>query len=254
VRPSVRAAFVPFTAPLEGVVRWLYLDVKGLVTTAIGNLVDPIEYALDLPMVYSGTNIPAPREAIRREWERVKAHPTAARQGHRVLDAETSLRLTDAGIAFVVDRRLALNVSILRKRFPEWDEWPADAQLATLSMAWACGPMFAFPSLTAALRDRDWKQAADDCRMRTEGNPGLIPRNAANKSLYLAAARLDRDDEQVTWRVLTAVDARLWPARPVAAAPAANDVDVDAPVTIDGGTVHPRVDLSYDRDPPDDAA
>lgn len=253
MRPDVRACFVPFTASLEGVVRWMYLDVKGLVTVAIGNLIDPVEAALNVPFVYSGTDIPAPPEAIRREWERVKAHPAAARQGHRVLDAETSLRLTDAGIDVVVSRRLALNESILRERFPDFDEWPADAQLATHSMAWACGPHFRFPELERALRAHDWKRAADECRMRTEGNPGLVPRNYANKALYLAAARLDRDDELVTWSVLTAVDAKLWPARPVAPK-AAND---NEPATIDGGIVHPRVPLPFvvrDDDEPPDAA
>lgn len=253
MKQAVRDAFVPFTSALEGVIPFMYLDVLGLVTTAIGNLIDPVETALDVPFTVKGTDLPASREAIRREWERVKAHPTAARQGHRVLALETSLRLTPAGIDFVVARRLALNVAILRQRFPEWDTWPADAQLATLSMAWACGPHFNFPALATALRSRDWKAAADHCRMRTEGNPGLVPRNYANKALYLAAARLDRDDDAVTWSVLTAIDAKLWPARPVVQRDTkpANDTD---PVVIDGGTVHAAPILSYDRDPPDDAA
>lgn len=250
MRPDAHACFVPFTSALEGVVRWMYLDVKGLVTVAIGNLIDPVETALDVPFVYSGTEIRAPEAAIRREWERVKAHPTAARQGHRVLDAETSLRLTDAGIDYVVSKRLSLNDSILRQRFPDFDDWSADAQLATHSMAWACGPYFRFPDLENALRAHDWKAAADRCRMRTEGNPGLVPRNYANKALYLAAARLDRDDELVTWSVLTAIDPRLWPARPKSP-PAAND---NAPVRIDGGTVTqiPLPELP-ERDPSDAA-
>lgn len=35
-------AFLDFTIPLEGKVSSMYLDVKGLVTTGIGNLVDQI--------------------------------------------------------------------------------------------------------------------------------------------------------------------------------------------------------------------
>jgi hypothetical protein len=49
VRESVRAYFPILTAPLEGVCTWPYLDSRGLVTTGIGDLVDPIELALPLP-------------------------------------------------------------------------------------------------------------------------------------------------------------------------------------------------------------
>jgi len=49
----------------------------------------------------------------------------------------TSLRLTPEGIHQLVARKLALNHEILESRFPDINEWPADAQLATHSMSWA---------------------------------------------------------------------------------------------------------------------
>lgn len=249
MRASVRDNFVPFTAPLEGVVRWFYADVKGLITIAIGNLVDPVESALSLAMVHKGTDIPASQADIRADWLRVKSDPNAARLGHRSVEALTNLRLTDAGVDAVVNKRLALNDQILRTRFPDFEKWPADAQLATHSMAWACGPYFRFAKLEAALKLRDFSTAATECYMNTTGNPGLVPRNGANKALYNAAADPNRDDDAVTWSVLTAQNAKLWPARP------ANDT---APLVEPGSVIRPPLPpwpMSRDDDePPPDAA
>lgn len=250
MRASVRENFVAFTGPLEGVVRWFYADVKGLITIGIGNLVDPVESALGLAMVHKGTDIPASVEAIRADWQRVKDDPNAARRGHRSVEALTALRLTDVGLDSLVGWRLRSNDDILRKRFPEFEEWPADAQLATHSMAWACGPYFRFPRLEAALKARDFSTAATECYMNTTGNPGLVPRNAANKALYRAAADPNRDDDVITWSYLTLVDAKLWPRREPQPKPANDTTPLVEPGTILHMTPLPEIP---ERDP-DDAA
>lgn len=187
MRSSVRLAFVEFSARFEGVVPWMYLDVLGLVTVGIGNLVDPISAALSLPFVRPDGS-PATRDEIAAEWQRVKSHPTAAKQGHRVLKGVTSLRLTPEGIERVVYGKLDLNEAELRRRFPAWDSWPADAQLATHSMAWACGAWFRFPRLADALNALDFEEAERQCRINEKGNPGVAPRNIANKAMYRNAA------------------------------------------------------------------
>lgn len=189
MKPSVRAAFVWFTAPLEGIVRHMYLDVKGLVTVAIGNLIDPVSMAVALPFRKAG-GVLATRAEITAEWERLKADPHAARMGHRYAAKLTTLRLSDDSIADIVSTKLEANDSLLRARFPEWEQWPADAQLATHSMAWACGPAFRFPLLEDALRARDFGTASVECRMDERGNQGLVPRNIANRVLYLNAAHV----------------------------------------------------------------
>jgi hypothetical protein len=77
----------------------------------------------------------------------------------------------------------------LAKRFPGYEAWPADAQLGTLSLSWACGPAFAFPKCAAALNARDFVTAAVECFMPEEKTiSGLRPRNVANKLLFLNAA------------------------------------------------------------------
>ncbi len=223
MKDSVRAAFVTFSAPLEGVVPWLYLDVRGLVTIAIGVLVDPLPYALTLPLRRPDGSL-ADRGEIEAEWRWVKQHPDLARLGHRAAERATTLRLDAAGVDEVVGTKLATIAAELLQRFDGFADWPADAQLATLSMAWACGPAFRFPRLEQALRDRDFDAAARECTISEAGNPGVKPRNTANRLLYRNAA--------IVQGAHLDPDALYWPAT----------VDINArtdePVVIDGGTVH----------------
>ena len=190
MRDSVRSAFVRFTTAYEGCVPWMYQDVKGLVTVAIGNLIDPIQYAAPLPFVDRVTGALAQRDDIMREWMRVKNDASLARLGHRAAERVTNLRLNAAGIEFVVSRKLDQNDQHLRGRFPYFEEWPACSQLGAHSMAWAAGPSFRFPRLEIALRAEDWATAATECHLNEAGNPGLKPRNVANKVLFLNAARV----------------------------------------------------------------
>lgn len=243
MRDAVRDRFVEFTADMEGVVPWLYQDIKGLVTVAIGNLVDPIQYALPLPFLKpDGT--PAARDEIAAEWLRVKNHPSLAKWGHRAAEQVTTLRLDDAGVQLVVSRKLAQNVDHLRRRFREWDEWPACAQLATLSMAWACGPAFQFPMLAAVLNAQDFAEAARHCHINETGNPGIIPRNKRNKLLYLNAARVrdyKLDPDYLNWS--TDLDVREKPTQPAVDNPASSP-------TIAPTTDIVRARLFTDDDPP----
>lgn len=189
MRPVVRYCFVAFSARFEGVCKWMYLDIDGAVTTAIGNLIDPLPAVLP-PFVRRSDGAPATRAEIVAEWQRVKAHPTAARAGAYALESFTALRLTDDGVAEVVRRKLDEMDAHVARRFPGYEGWPADAQLATLSLAWACGPAFRFPSLERALHGEDFAAASRECRMDDSANPGLTPRNAANRGLFANAARI----------------------------------------------------------------
>lgn len=253
MRLSVRDAFVGFTAPLEGVVPWMYADVKGLVTTAIGNLIDPIQYALPLPWLHQDGSA-ASRDEIAAEWLRVKQDPNAARRGHRYTEGITRLRLDAAGVDLVVSRKLAQNAQHLKARFPEWDEWPADAQLATLSMAWACGPAFRFPRLEAELRARRFDMAAGECHIDTTGNPGIVPRNRANIALYRNAAKVvayKLDPEGLIWPEVLDDGAETVPEMPNPASEPTIYVVPPEEVTGSGPTIHR---LRYEPEPDDDDA
>jgi GH24 family phage-related lysozyme (muramidase) len=49
---SVRDAFYDFNAPMEGVVSWMYLDIKGFVTVGVGNLLPDADSAAALPFIH----------------------------------------------------------------------------------------------------------------------------------------------------------------------------------------------------------
>lgn len=201
MRQVVKDFFLSFSERFEGAVTWMYLDILGLVTTGIGNLIDPnqpgsgnylmSDAALSLPWVYKDTGEAASRDDVVAEWMKVKLNPTAAHDGHRVLEKVTNLRLTESAIKQLVGSRLQQNYQyMVAKHFPDFDSWPAEAQLATLSMAWACGANWPalFGNCKKQLLALDFANAAVSCHMNDTHNAGLVPRNAANKTLFETAA------------------------------------------------------------------
>lgn len=189
IHPSVRAQFVAFSSPLEGVIPWMYLDVKRLVTTAIGVLIDPLPLAVALPWRRSDGTRASPDE-IRDDWQRVKGRPELAVQGAAAAGRVAQLRLSAADVEAVTLAKLDQMAAALVRDFPAFSSWPPDAQLATLSLVWAVGTALpsGWPRLTAALRAQDWDRAAVECLIRTDGNPGVAPRNHKNVALYRSAA------------------------------------------------------------------
>lgn len=113
-----------------------------------------------------------------------------AQKGHRAARPFCNLRLLEKDIDALANRRLLENEKILNLAFPKFQEFPADAQLAICSMAWAMGAFFfrKWPKFMKAVNAQDWNQAAADCLMKTAGNPGLKPRNEANVKLFHTAA------------------------------------------------------------------
>mgnify|MGYP006266444431 CR=1 FL=1 len=203
MRASVLQAFPGFTAGFEGRLPFMYTDNKGLVTTGVGNLIDPIAAALVLPWKRSDGN-DASQDEISAEWHKVKdAYPAVQSTADRSL---ATLHLEPADIDRLVASKAKSNEDVIRGQLPGYDSWPADAQLAILSMAWAQGPSFhSWPHLLVALgaSTPDFLAAAgnpgnasSDTGARGQawlndvGNPGLRPRNLANKVLFQNAARV----------------------------------------------------------------
>jgi hypothetical protein len=196
--PSVRSGFRKFSEQFEGLVPHMYLDVKGLVTVAVGNLIEPVEEAVKLPFRFKSkpgilaTGSAATPEQIKAEWERLKANASLTHRVATAFEPLTDLELSDESINTLILDKLASHEDFLKRQ--PWaggfDTWPADAQLGVLSMAWAMGPAGPgqFPHFRASCQRQDFATAAKECKMDETGNPGLAPRNRANFTLFSNAA------------------------------------------------------------------
>ncbi len=199
MRDRVREEFVPFTIALEGgFITWMFPDIEGKVSTGFGLLLEPVAMALALPWLRADGEL-ASREEIVADWATVKNYPGAARNGHKSVEKIARLRLDRNGLYEAFQGKMNQHDAYLRRRFPEFEEWPSDAQLGLHSMAWACGAgawdagnPVGFPKMAKALLVRDFLGAADESHMNEwdDGvyNAGLVPRNKANKLLFRNAA------------------------------------------------------------------
>lgn len=215
MRQAVRDAFAAFSRPLEGWCNWPYLDEEGYVTTGMGDLIDPMSLSLVLPWQFRGSGAPATRVQVATDWARVKALQAYRKEGgySSVFKDSAVLVLSDAGIEILSSMKLDGNDTYLAASFPGYINWPADAQLALNSMAWALGRAFRpeFPRFAAAVDALDFQTAAGKlgdanvdvtCRgqawMEDSANPGLRRRNVENKVLFqnaaiIVAGKLDCD-------------------------------------------------------------
>jgi len=195
---SVQSAFPSFSTQFEGRVPFMYLDVLGLVTVGVGNLIDPVQTAQALPFQFRNKpGIPNPGaratpDQIAAEWQALKNNPSLKTKGYKACDPIAQLELADDAIDALIMERLGKNEAFLKRQqwFIGFDNWPADAQLGLLSMAWAMGPggPGGFSKFRSACQNLDFNGAAAECKMNEAGNPGLIPRNNANFTLFSNAA------------------------------------------------------------------
>ena len=204
---SIRDYWVTFNAPLEGVVNWLYLDRRGWVSSGIGNKMDQTPQELSAPSGQEraaslrlanevtwthGENGPvASEDEVAAAWDAVKARLDLADDGHLAFEKLTDLRLSPDEINTLVLRKLDQMEQVLvgRPEFTSFDSWPANAQLAALSMCWALGPMFRFPSFQAHAANQNWPGCADECAFGPhEGT--IIVRNALDRDHFLLAQRV----------------------------------------------------------------
>lgn len=206
MRAAVRAAWVDYNKNLEGVLTGMYADKLGLVTTGMGNLIDPIALALTLPWTLPN-GASASKEQISSAWMAVKNDPQCAVRGWQYafrLPGNT-LRLSPTAVDDLIDKRLDANDASLKRRFPHFESWPADAQLAVHSMVWAMGLgrlLQKFPKCCKALDASDFVGAAKECKMVPEEG-SLITRNKLNFTLLHNAATCaadGADPELLVWQ------------------------------------------------------
>lgn len=160
MHPTVRQQWYNLNAPIEGATPFLYLDTKGLVTTALGLMLPNIAAAEKLPWV-NPDGTPATPEAIDAAFRTVHAMPAGRTASYYA--SATTIRLTQGAMEASALATLDEYAGDLAGRFPPFGDWPAAAQFATCSMAWALGPWFHWQHWQAAVEAQDWATAAIEC-------------------------------------------------------------------------------------------
>ncbi|WP_329453271.1 peptidoglycan-binding protein (plasmid) [Streptomyces sp. NBC_01724] len=206
MQQSVRDYWITFNDPLEGRVNFMYLDVKGYVSTGIGNKIDEtardnfaptaqereksLAAASSLRWLVNDVDTVATPEEIAEDWDRVKSHLELASQGHGAFRPHTRLHLEDNEIDRHVFAKLdEMECVLLEQRgehFGGFVSWPANAQLATMSMCWAMGPKFRFPKFQEHVKARSWVGAADECHFTPDVGT-IIIRNKLDRAHFLFA-------------------------------------------------------------------
>ncbi|CAN5754072.1 hypothetical protein BH11MYX2_BH11MYX2_41480 [soil metagenome] len=208
----VRTRWLEFTEPLEGGVAYPYADIRGLITIAYGNLIDPMIAALALPFVRPDGSRATTAE-IASAWQAVKNDRDAARRGHTYARTLTLLRLTADGMTSLALGKYDASDAALTRRLPDFASYPACARMALHSLAWACGANVHYPRMFDAVNARDYELAAVEIHMNEwtpEGihNAGLVPRNKANNILMRNAVRVHAyhlDPDTLDWHALIGV-------------------------------------------------
>ena len=182
----------------EGIANFMYLDVAGLVTTGIGAKIDPFEDWSWIQWVHKDGS-PASASEAKAEWTKVKSMRELAQQRNGLLfEPYTNLRLSPESFRKLNSLKLKQNEDYILQHagYTNYANWPAEAQLAVHSIAWACGPGFfhiptvpggkAWVNLHKSLLKEDWNEAA-----KNSSGSGLVPlRNAFNRNLFETAAKV----------------------------------------------------------------
>ena len=214
---SVLDGWGRFNEPLEGHVDTLYLDTKGLETTADGILCDSPAAACAFAWLRPDGSPASPAEIV-AEWNRVKAmRPGLVWTRYRI---PSGLHLSADELERVVLARLLADVAVLLRRWPCLLTFPAAALAAIFSLTWGVGPGTSgagltgptWPHFQAAVDQEDWRAAARAGVLSTVNNPGVAPRDLATAVLFYLAA----GEELAAARSLAGLVG--GPGRPTAAA------------------------------------
>jgi len=235
MRPIVIQRFRAFTKSHEAEVNRLYNDSKSLPTFGLGQLVRTPAETLPIPWRRPDGTLASDAEKL-ADWHRVKTFPNAAALGRHIPVGPTTLYVSPEDLTRLFEAKRDHNARKLAERFPGLPAWPAPAQFAVMSLAWAAGTGFDFPKCAAALARGDFLTAAVEVLINEVRTLGVKRRNDANRWLLLDAhAGGDPDQLDLVERPRAEVNARL--AALLAAPP--------------GGTHGPTVVIIHDEAAPD---
>ncbi len=151
----------------------------------------------------------ASRQEITAAWLKVDGHQELRKQGGMVFGKlpGNEIRISKEAIGELVHAKFLETDRTLGHMFPDFGDWPACAQLALFSWAWAVGPNSHYPKMHAALHDRDFLRASEECIVNPRRGT-IETRNERNILLLQNADRVQAyklDPSFLSWTDLVGV-------------------------------------------------
>lgn len=169
----------------EGSVSHMYLDTRGFVTVAVGQLLRTVEAAQRLVFVHRGTETSASLAEIAQDYHSVKQQlPGKTASFCRQF---TRLDLPEHEIDALLNQRIGNFEAGLRADFPDFGGYPEPARLGLMDMVFNLGNtglVNKFPTFTKAAREHNWAICARECHRRGISDE----RNEMTKKLFNEAA------------------------------------------------------------------
>jgi len=168
----------------EGIVPWMYLDTRGFVTVAVGELLATPANALALAFM-DANNQPSTPDAIQAEYSRVSALPPG-KYPAAFYRSPASPTLPHPAIDALLLHHLTFFDTQLIQRFANYPAFPDPAKLGLLDMIYNLGVTGLFkgyPTLMSYVQNQNWAGAATQCH-RNGPSP---QRNDWTRQQFLAA-------------------------------------------------------------------
>jgi hypothetical protein len=170
--PSVGPVLRSFLGQYEGVIDYMYADTAtpARITTGIGNVIDSVARAQSYHwQLDANPSQQASAAQVGANWRAVAAHRSEGNQGARHFRQFNTIHLSPEAIEQMFTRAATQCDRELSRIFPEYNTFPADAQLGMLVHAWALGTHklnSVWPHYRDACRARDWERAGQECIWR----------------------------------------------------------------------------------------
>lgn len=149
------------TPQFEGKVPWMYLDTRGFVTAAVGQLLATAADACQLP--FQNKVGQASLDEIIADWKRVKAMAPA--HSPSFYHCDSSLTLSGEAIDALLRSRVMGFDKQLDGVFPQYDSFPHEIKLALLDMIFnlGMGGLLKYSHLRASIAAKNWAAASTEC-------------------------------------------------------------------------------------------
>lgn len=169
----------------EGRIAHMYLDTRGFVTVAVGQLLRTVEAAQQLAFVHRDTGDPADTAEIAHDYQAVKQQlPGKIASFYKRF---TRLDLPEHEIDTLLNQRIGDFEAGLQTDFPDFGDFPESAKLGLMDMVFNLGNaglVNKFPTFTKAARAHNWAICALECHRRGISEA----RNEMTKKLFEEAA------------------------------------------------------------------